>query len=221
MKRFFIILILLAAGIASTFAQSTGGKTTKKKAKTAPAATPAPAPAPPPAPVVAAPPPPPPPPPAPAPAPEPVSTAPQWSGAATVNFGTNSWNLGFGVRVGATGLISSQPKIYLGAAGAYHLGESISGTSVRPYYLCVEGGYEIPIEGNPILIRPTVGLGFGGVSISPSNPFVSGSNGVLFSIGGNAIYSMPGSNLFFGGDARLLFRDGSVFLIGGMIGMKF
>jgi hypothetical protein len=147
-------------------------------------------------------------------------------------FGTNdAYNLGIGARV----LYPLQGNpIDIGGTFAYHLGSSKESqgfkTSANAFYAVGEVGYRFPLES--FVFRPYAGLGmifgsaktestgggggFGGQSSSGSNS----SSDFAFTLG-STLWIPVGSNLFFGGDSRLLFRDGSVFIISATLGMNF
>jgi hypothetical protein len=137
---------------------------------------------------------------------------PGWSVEALLGFGFNSiYGFGIGARAGYT----FPQKIYLGGEIGYYFGGSDAGVSFATYNIGPEVGYDIALAGPPILIRPYVGLGYEGVSVSAAvegAPIICGngtcSGGLStggFALWGGAVgtYSFT-PNWYAGADARLI-----------------
>jgi hypothetical protein len=88
---------------------------------------------------------------------------PGWSISAMLGFGFNDvYDFGIGVRAGYT----LPQHIYIGGEFAYFFGGGDNVYSYSTYNIGPEIGYDIGLAAAPILIRPYVGLGLDGVSIS-------------------------------------------------------
>jgi hypothetical protein len=88
---------------------------------------------------------------------------PGWSIDAMLGFGFNSiYDFGIGIRAGYT----LPQHIYIGGEFGYFFGGTEGFYSYATYNLGPEVGYDIGLAAAPVLIRPYVGLGYDGVSIS-------------------------------------------------------
>jgi hypothetical protein len=86
-----------------------------------------------------------------------------WSIEALLGFGFNSvYGFGLGVRAGYT----LPQHIYIGGEFGYFFGGGDAVYNYATYNLGPEIGYDIGLAAAPILIRPYVGLGYDGVSVS-------------------------------------------------------
>jgi len=88
---------------------------------------------------------------------------PGWSISAMLGFGFNDvYNFGLGIRGGYT----LPQHFYIGGEFGYFFGETVGDYSLATYNLGPEFGYDIGLAAAPVLIRPYVGLGYDGVSVS-------------------------------------------------------
>jgi hypothetical protein len=88
---------------------------------------------------------------------------PGWSIEAMLGFGFNSiYDFGIGVRAGYT----LPQHIYIGGEFSYFFGGTELAYSYATYNIGPEVGYDIGLAAAPVLIRPYVGLGYDGLSIS-------------------------------------------------------
>jgi hypothetical protein len=164
-----------------------------------------------------------------APAPPPQEAPPavdeRFAGAVLLGYASDNLNLGVGARFGKT--LAS--RVYLGGTFVYNFGESESvatpaGTSTASFsafYVGPEGGYDFAL--GAFVVRPYVGLGIASLSVSGSAAGTSvgaSTTKLVLWPGGAAIYDLPGSDFFVGGDARLVTVPGGpafgVVAFGGM-----
>ena len=135
--------------------------------------------------------------------PRPVSVAP------VLGYATSRANLGVGLRGGYT----IDRRVYIGGTFVYHLGSSEETTlggdtlssSVRLFYPGVEAGYELPL--GPVRVRPYAGMGALFISASTTMGAREASDTrTSFALwpGCTVTYDVPESNVFVGGDTRLL-----------------
>ncbi|MBX3216340.1 MAG: porin family protein [Labilithrix sp.] len=135
--------------------------------------------------------------------PRPVSVAP------VLGYATSQANLGVGLRGGYT----IDRRVYIGGTFVYHLGSSEETTlggdtlssSVRLFYPGVEAGYELPL--GPVRVRPYAGMGALFISASTTMGAREASDTrTSFALwpGCTVTYDVPESNVFVGGDTRLL-----------------
>lgn len=149
-----------------------------------------------------------------------------FSVAPLLGFGTDQLELGIGVRAGKTMFAE---HLWVGGTAVYHMGHSTAGTvngvrydaSSSAFYVGPEVGYDV--EAGPVIVRPYAGLGIAALSVSATTAGVSASNTVTKLViwpGLTALYGVPGSRFFVGGDTRLLTVPGGpalgLFAVGGM-----
>lgn len=136
-----------------------------------------------------------------------TSTANPISVAPLLGVATGGLRFGLGARAGYT--LSN--RVYLGGSFVYHLGTSTEAfgfeTSTRSLYPSAEGGYELPL--GRVTVRPYGGIALI-VSHTTSRVFgqeVSASGSSFGFYPGCVVhYDIPRSDLFVGGDARILFN---------------
>jgi hypothetical protein len=156
---------------------------------------------------------------------------PRWALTAELGFSSNDLDVGLGVHAGKRFF----PHVYIGGAFVYHLGHTLSSaqtagysaqSSFSAFYAGPEGGYEFTFS--PVLVRLYAGLGMAWLTYSvsgngPAAPAVSSSgtqNQFVVWPGAMAIYSLPDSSFFVGGDLRFVSVPGGpavgFFASGGM-----
>lgn len=145
----------------------------------------------------------------------PISLAP------LLGYSTNGLNAGVGLRAGYT----LKSKIYLGASFVYQHGLSVDAgiTSIRAlaFYPSAEVGYEL--QAGAWTVRPYAGVGVFFTKLTSSSSSVTlpdlSSESIAVYPGLSALYNIPGTAGFIGGDARLLFaetRSIGAFVTGGV-----
>lgn len=117
------------------------------------------------------------------------------------------WGLGFGLRGGY-----NLGAIFLGARFVYYLGESVEALGVDASYnlweFGIEGGYDLALD--PIVIRPTLGLGLASLVYSvdiPSGFGIGGSTStseiyLAIAPGASVLFDVA-ENIFIGAEGRL------------------
>jgi hypothetical protein len=156
---------------------------------------------------------------------------PRWALTAELGFSSNDLDVGLGAHAGKRFF----PHVYIGGAFVYHLGHTLSSaqtagysaqSSFSAFYAGPEGGYEFTFS--PVLVRLYAGLGMAWLTYSVSGngaaaPAVSASgtqNQFVVWPGAMAIYSLPDSSFFVGGDLRFVSVPGGpavgFFASGGM-----
>ena len=152
-----------------------------------------------------------------------------FSVAPLLGYSTNALNVGVGLRAGYT----LKNKIYIGASFVYQhglssdsgLGASSYSFHVFGFYPSVEVGYEI--QAGQWTLRPYGGVGvfFTKFTSSSDLPAVKAldlsSTSLALYPGFSALYNIPGSGGFIGGDARLLIAGSAS--LGGFVtgGLRF
>jgi hypothetical protein len=95
--------------------------------------------------------------------------------------------------------------------------------SYSAFYLGPEAGYDFRI--GAFVIRPYAGLGIASFSVSGTGGGATvgaSTTKLVLWPGGTAIYALPGSDFFIGGDVRLVtIPDGPAFGIVAFGGMRF
>jgi hypothetical protein len=150
----------------------------------------------------------------------------RFSVAPLLGFGTDQLELGVGVRAGKTMFAE---HVWVGGTAVYHVGYSTSGAvngvrydaSSSAFYVGPEVGYDFEV--GPVILRPYAGLGLAALSVSATTAGVSASDTVTKLViwpGLTALYGVPASRFFVGGDTRLLTVPGGpalgLFAVGGM-----
>jgi hypothetical protein len=243
LRTFAVTLVALAASLPAPAAASTAALSEPAPARRAQPAEPLPPPPPPPAAPPRRPPTAPTPAAAASPAPAPVvgaaaqeepaaaaaSAAPdeRFAGAALLAYSTDHLNLGIGARFGKT----LGNRVYLGGTFVYNFGESqsvatpygTSSASFSAFYVGPEAGYDLTF--GTFVIRPYVGAGLASLSVSGQGGGASvGASTSKFVVwpGGTAIYALPGSDFFIGGDLRFVtIPDGPAIGLVAFGGMRF
>jgi hypothetical protein len=155
----------------------------------------------------------------------------RWFIAPLLGYLSENLNFGIGVRGGKT----LDNHIYIGGTFIYQLGESTGGTatnglgqsvnysaSTSGFYVGPEGGYDFDLR--PIVLRPYLGLGLfswtGSSSAAGVSASASGSQFVVWP-GVTVLWSVPNTNFFIGGDARIVSVPGAAFGVYALGGMHF
>jgi hypothetical protein len=163
---------------------------------------------------------------------EPVD--PRFALTAELGYSSNDLDIGLGIHAGKK-FFPSIPRLYIGGAFVYHLGHTISSAQTAGYssqasfsafYAGPEGGYEFTFS--PVLVRIYAGLGMAWLMTSatasgPGAPSASASSTQSQFVvwpGATAIYSIPDSAFYVGGDLRFVSVPGGpavgFFASGGM-----
>ncbi|NTW49464.1 MAG: porin family protein [Chlorobiales bacterium] len=136
----------------------------------------------------------------------------------------NGFKDGVNIGIGARGVYEIQNNITLGASFTYNLGKSQGGVDITSWFLAAEGGYNIPLQGSNVSVRPYVGVGIAGVSASYDYYGYSGSTSdTKFYLRPGVTVTVPvGGNFFVGGDACFhVVQDINAFGIYATVGTNF
>jgi hypothetical protein len=146
------------------------------------------------------------------------------TGEALVSYGFDDvYKLGFGARLGTDNLISSQPNIYIGGVFAYHLGTSIDSpggntSTANVIYGGGDLGYNVLLEGNQVMIRPSVYIGVSSFKIGN----LSDRNNEFMFAPGATVFFPVSDGIIVGADARFfVVSNASSFVLGATIGKSF